>query len=54
MTILPYPRGVRNKGLITPKNVISTCIRFLDTKLKFHRYVNDFFGQVVDGFTILP
>ena len=27
LTILSFPRGVRNKGLITQKNVNSTCIR---------------------------
>ena len=27
LTILRYPRGVKNKGLITQKHVNSTCIR---------------------------
>ena len=27
LTILRYPRGLGNKGLITPKNVNSACIR---------------------------
>ena len=27
LTILRYPVGLRNKGLITQKNVISTCVR---------------------------
>ena len=27
LTILRYPVGLRNKGLITQKNVNSTCIR---------------------------
>ena len=27
LTFLPFPIGVRNKGLITPKNLNSTCIR---------------------------
>ena len=27
LTILRYPRGLRNKGLITPKTLNSACIR---------------------------
>ena len=38
LTILRNPVGLRNKGLITQKNVNSTCIR---TELKLHRYVTD-------------
>ena len=57
LTILPYLRGVRNKGLITQKNVNSTCIRvfsFQDEELKLLRNVDDSSGQVVKGLTVLP
>ena len=54
-TILPYPVGVRNKGLITQKRNFDVQLHsFQDKKLKIHRNVNDSSGQVVEGFTILP
>ena len=56
LTILPYPRGVENKGLITQKkrkfDVHSHSFR--DIELKFHRYVNDSQLQVAGRLTILP
>ena len=47
--------GLRNKRLITQKNVNSTCVRtvFQDTELKLNRYVNDSPGQVVEELAIL-
>ena len=42
LTILRYPRELRNKGLITQKTFFSMYPHsFQDTELKFHRYVND-------------
>ena len=54
LTILPFPRGVRNKGLTTQKTFIQRAFaQFQDTELKLHRYVTDSPGQV-RGLKILP
>ena len=55
MTILPYPRGVRNKGLITLKRVFDVHLHsFQDEEFKLHRNVDDSPGEVVEGLSILP
>ena len=50
-----YPRGLRNKGLITQKTLIFSMHShsLQDTELKVHRYINDFPVQVVERLTIL-
>ena len=54
LTILPFPREVRNKGLTTQKTFIQRAFaQFQDTELKLHRYVSDSPGQVEDS-TIPP
>ena len=54
MTILPYPRGVRNKGLITLKREFDVHLHsFQDEEFKLHRNVDDSPGPVVEGLTIL-
>ena len=46
LTILLFPRGVRNKGLITQKRLFSIHSHsFQDTELKLHKFVNDSSGQ---------
>ena len=51
LKILPYPRGVRNKGLIT-KNVNSTCIRAV-FKIQSGNFTGTSKEQVVERFAIL-
>ena len=53
LTILLYPEGVKNKGLITQKRKFDVNSHsFQDKELKLHRYVNDSLGQVVKRLTI--
>ena len=55
LTILRYPMGLRNKGLITQKRTFNThSPSFQDTELKLHRYVKHSQVQVVERLTILP
>ena len=55
LTILCYPWGLRNKGLITKKKrkfkIHSQS--FQDTEMKLQKYVSASSGQVVNGLTIL-
>ena len=52
LTILWYPRGLRNEGLITPKNVNSACIRTV-FKIQSRNFARSNPGQVVIGLKIL-
>ena len=49
-----FPRGVRNKGLITKKREFYVYSHsFQDKELKLHRNVENYLGQVMEGLTIL-
>ena len=52
-TILRYPMGLRNKGLITQKFDVHSH-SFQDSQLKLHRHVSDSSGQTVQRLAILP
>ena len=57
MTILRYPRGLRNKGLITQKTLFQHAFaqssRYRVETSQVLKYVNDSLGQVVENLTIL-
>ena len=55
LTILPYPRGIGNKGLTPRKRQINLHSHsFQDTELKLNRYVNDSTGKVAESLMIIP
>ena len=54
LTILPYPRRGRYKGLITQKHKFNVHSHsFQDTKFKLLTQVKEFQEQAVEGLTIL-